>query len=87
MLMARLQTRRQGLKQVSLTSIVSTSGGLVHVTVEQLQLRARVGWLAAIACIRRSRVARAIHKYKMSNKNLKKLLRISKYWGHRKKYE
>ena len=31
MLMALLQTRRQGLKQESLTSIVSTSGGSIGV--------------------------------------------------------
>jgi hypothetical protein len=31
MLMAMLQTRRQGLKQDSLTSIVSTSGGSIGV--------------------------------------------------------
>jgi hypothetical protein len=30
-LMARLQTRRQALKQVSLTSIVSTSGGSIGI--------------------------------------------------------
>jgi hypothetical protein len=46
-LMTLVQTRRQGLKQDSLTSIVSTSGGSTGATVEQLQLRAR--WLAA-AC-------------------------------------
>jgi hypothetical protein len=39
-LVACLQTRRQGLKQNSSTSIVSTSGGLTGVTVELLQLRA-----------------------------------------------
>ena len=33
-LMARLQTRRQGLTHDSLTSIVSTSGGLSGVAVE-----------------------------------------------------
>jgi hypothetical protein len=33
-LMALVQTRRQGLKQDSLTSIVSTSGGSVGVAVE-----------------------------------------------------
>jgi hypothetical protein len=31
MLMARLPTKRQGLKQESLTSIVSTSGGSIGV--------------------------------------------------------
>ena len=33
-LMARLQTKMQGLKHDTLTSIVSTSGGLTGVAVE-----------------------------------------------------
>ena len=33
-LIARLQTKRQGLKHDSLTTIVSTSGGSAGVTVE-----------------------------------------------------
>ena len=36
-LMARLQTRRQGLKHDSLTNIVSTSDGSNGVAVEQLR--------------------------------------------------
>ena len=42
-LMTQLQTRRQGLKQDSLTSIVSTSGDLTGVTVELQELRALAG--------------------------------------------
>jgi hypothetical protein len=64
-LMARLQTRRQGLKQHSLTTIVFTSGGCTGVTVEQLQLRARY-------CMRIWSRVRAIHKYKINIENLKK---------------
>ena len=48
-LMARLQTKRQGLKQDSLTSIVSTSGGLSGAAVEQLRW-ALAAWLAG--CMR-----------------------------------
>jgi hypothetical protein len=47
-LMALIQTGKQGLKQDSLTSIVSTSGGSSGVAVEQLR-RARymAAWLGA----------------------------------------
>ena len=44
-LMARLQTRRQGLKHDSLTSIVSTSDGSNGVAVEQLRWTL-AAWLA-----------------------------------------
>ena len=44
-LMASLQTKRQGFKHDSLTSIVSTSGVSIIVTVE-LQRWALAAWLA-----------------------------------------
>jgi hypothetical protein len=40
-LMALVQTRRQGLKQDSLTTIVSTSGGSIGVAVETASSCAR----------------------------------------------
>jgi hypothetical protein len=51
-LMALVQTGRQGLKQDSLTSIVSTSGGCTGVAVELRALRAaRARWLTG-CCMR-----------------------------------
>jgi hypothetical protein len=62
--MVLVQTRIQGLKQNSLTNIVSTSGGSTGVnrrTATAVQLHAR--GLAG------SGVARAIHNYKTNIKN------------------
>ena len=51
-LMARLQTKRQGLKQDSLTSIVSTSGGLIIYKAWPLNCSSRARWLASCSCMR-----------------------------------
>jgi hypothetical protein len=64
-LMALVQTRRQGLKQNSLTSIVSTSGGSIGVAVETAAC-ARAGCLAG--CMWIWSRARAICEFKISIK-------------------
>ena len=63
-LMALLQTTRQGLKHDSLTSIVSTSDGSIGVAVEKAS-----GCVRAAAYCMRARDSRSVINTKLTLKN------------------